>query len=226
MKPGQANIGLNGALGTAEAGGHPAQLMASVEAPFTDRWSAAAWFGVSHDPMGHTGLLDATVTAPATLAAGETVVARIAPGLSLPIGATGMDGVATFRSSGSVDPVVSADIVGGGTMVGLATVFVRAPVWKGRDDLRDGVFLRTDAMGGARVGRFVPMAGLSWLRQGDDETDARGYDELSIVAGSTVNLGQHWGLDARVRIPVMGDHPPAALILGATRVVGKPPSSH
>lgn len=118
---------------------------------------------------------------------------RLRPGLSLPLGTVGTEGVATPRSSGSVDPVVSVEAGGGGQVVALGFAQVRTPVLPGRDGVTDGVFARVDGLAGVRVGRAVPVLGPSVVVQAADAQGARGYSELSAVAGVTVHADNLWG---------------------------------
>ena len=217
-------LSLGGAAGM-EQGSVVAQSMAWAEAPVSTRVSVAGSLGVARDPFGAVGLLDGTLALPVVVREAGTWVARVSPGLSLPIGTVGTGGVATMRSTGSPDPTLSADLAGGDRVVGLGFASVRVPLVAGRDGVRDGTFLRADALGGLRAGRFVPVAGLSVLRQSADALGARSYDELTVVAGSSVHLGSHWGLDLRGRLPVTGSGAPAAVVLRATTVLGSPRSS-
>lgn len=198
-----------------------AQAVVSAEAPVTQRVALSTWLGASRSPLGDIGLLDATLTAPVVVAEGGTWLARVGPGLSLPIGTLGNSGVATIRSSGSPDPMLTAEAAGGGTVVGMGRAMVRVPLVDGRDGVQDGPFVRLDAAAGTRVGRFVPLLGTSWLQQAPDAVDGRGYTELSVLAGTTINLSTTWGLDVQARVPVAGSGAPVAGVLRATHVVGK-----
>ena len=189
-----------------------------VEVAATERWSIRADALALQIPTMGTNLLDASLSAPVSLGS-ESVRFRVTPGVSLPSGALGADGIATMRSSGSIDPTFSADLTTGGSLVGIGMLSARTPLFDGRDGVRDGVFVRTDLLGGYRVGSLVPLTGLSWLHQAPDALGARDYSELAVVAGSVAHLSERWGLDARLRIPVMGETPLVG-VLRVTTVVG------
>ncbi len=211
---------MSGLAAGVESGGFLGQVQVGAEAPLTRAWSVNGVVGgLSHPVMG-LGRLDGWLSVPRSFELAPTWRARVAPGASIPIGNTGEDGIASMHSSGSFDPILTADVAGGETVVAVASVWTRLPLYAGRDGVQDGVFVRANLLGGVRVGRLVPQAGLSYLNQQADEQGARGYDELSVVAGGTVHLGQRVGLDARVRVPVVGEAP-VALVLQGTTVVGK-----
>jgi len=209
--------------------GFVTQTFLGAEAPLSARWSLLANAGVLRIPSVGTDLLDAGISAPAGFDIGSTFRARILPGLSLPMGTAGSGGLTSTRSSGSFDPTLGADIAGGKTVVAIASVQTRLPVYDGQDGVRDGLFLRTDLSGGYRLGRVVPQAGASLLQQSPDANGARDYRELSVVAGSTVHLGQRWGVDGRARVPITGEAPLAFVVRvttvagNATRPPGGPP---
>jgi hypothetical protein len=214
-----------GTVGALESSGSPvAQAGVNLHAPITSRVGASLWTGGVRLPSGDADLLDAWLSVPIRLVDKDVATIRFAPVLSLPLSGLGSGGVATPSGSGSFDPGAQADGVFGGTWVGTALVQTRVPLVDGRDEVRDGVFVRGDLGIGRRLSGWVPSLGLSALHQGPDANGARGYDELAAQATANISLGRAWGLDAGLRVPISDAMYTVALRVGATWVIGKRPS--
>lgn len=214
-----------GTVGALESGSSlVAQAGLNLHAPLTARVGASLWTGGVRLPSGDADLLDAWLSVPIRVVDQDVATVRIAPVLSLPLSGLGSSGVATPSGSGSVDPGAQADAVFGGAWVGTALVQARVPVLDGRDEVRDGTFVRGDLGVGRRLTGWVPSLGVSALRQAPDARGARGYDELAAQATANVSLGRSWGLDAGLRVPITEAMYTVALRVGATWVVGKKPS--
>ena len=214
-----------GAVGAVESsGGAVAQSGLNVHVPITRNLGASLWTGGVRLPNGEADLLDAWLSVPVRVVDRDVATIRVAPVLSLPLSGLGSPGVALPSGSGSLDPGAQIDAVVGGTWVGTTLLQARAPLVPGRDDVQDGVFLRADLGVGRRMPGWVPSVGLSALHQAPDAQGARGYDELAAQATVSVPLGDAWGLDTGLRIPLTGSMYTAAARVGITWVAGKAPA--
>lgn len=213
-----------GAVGAAENGGAVAQTGLNIHAPITPRVGASLWAGGVRLPNGQTDMLDAWLSLPLRLVDEDIATVRLAPVLSLPLSGLGRPGVAQPSGSGSLDPGAQADAVVGSTWVGTALLQARAPIVAGRDEVQDGIFVRGDVGIGRRLNGWVPSVGLSVLHQAPDANGNRGYDEVAAQATASVPLGDAWGLDAGLRVPLTEGMYAVAGRVGITWVVGQPPA--
>lgn len=214
-----------GTVGALESGGRPvAQAGVNLHAPITSRAGVSLWTGGVRLPSGDADLLDAWLSVPIRVVDTDAATIRVAPVLSLPLSGLGSTGVATPSGSGSFDPGAQTDGVFGGTWVGTALIQTRVPVADGRDEVQDGAFVRGDLGVGRRLPGWVPGLGLSALHQAPDTDGARGYDELAAQITATIPVGQAWGLDAALRVPLSDAMYTVALRAGATWVIGTKPS--
>jgi len=156
----------------------------------------------------------------------DTLVVAVEPGASLPMGSVGADAGPLPTTTGSIDPTLTADVVAGGTVLGLFGIQSRFPVSDGRDGLRQGAFARADVRGAYRVGRVVPWAGVSGLRQAPDDDGRGALWEVASVAGAAFELSASTGLTVHVRVPVWTDASQRYLVapgLAVRQVLGPKP---
>jgi len=135
----------------------------------------------------------------------DTRVVAVEPAVTVPLGPFSADAGPLPTTTGSVDPTLKADVVAGGTVLGLLGIQSRFPVSDGRDGLRQGAFARADLRGAYRLGRVVPWAGVSGLRQAPHDDGRGALWELASVAGAAFELSESTGLTAHIRVPVWTD---------------------
>lgn len=213
-------LGLSGAVAPLNSRDIEGIVGLGLTAPLTTRLSAALSTGAVLQAGGLL-LQDPTLSAPLLLVDTSPWVARISPGLTLPLG----NAVPTLGGSpaatSSVDPWLEAEVVGGSLWMLVARAETRAPLYAGSDGVRQGAFGRADLQLARRLGgRAVAWAGLSPAGQRDNDLGAGGSGELSAVAGGQWNLSQHTALSAHVRLPLTATEYPVAIGLGLRQATG------
>ncbi len=128
----------------------------------------------------------------------------IEPGVSLPLGSVGAPLGFVPLSTGSVDPWLSATLIGGGAWLGVVSVEGRAPLYAGRDGVVQGPFGRADLLGARRFGTVVPWLGVSTVGRTAGSNDTGAFWEISPVAGATWGFADRWAGSLTLRVPVLG----------------------
>ncbi len=170
---------------------------------WNESWSLGARLGLQYDTDLGPRLRDGTVSGIYVAVNRSDLVVRVRPGLSLPTG-TSPEGLGVLPgASKSVDPRFGADVVYGGTWLVSLSVDSRVPVYEGSDARRQGAFGTAGVRAARRVSdKAVPWVGLSAVGSTQDSRGSGDFGELSVVAGSVVNINEYWSLNAQVRVPV------------------------
>jgi hypothetical protein len=160
----------------------------------------------------------------------DTFTVRLTAGLNLPVGSAAAGTYFTPLSTGSFDPIVSAEVVGGATWVGTAAVRARVPVYDGFDRRRQGPYVRGDLRGGRRVGASVLWVGGSsaWQMPSVPVGAAPDFSEVAATGGVVVAPWERWSVGANVRVPVWTSAPAYRVATGLVvrAVLGSPPDDH
>lgn len=191
----------------------------------SDAAAIEARVGALRTSAGGIQLTDGALRARWNVVRTDTVVLGGLAGVALPLGSAGAELSWTPRSTGSVDPLLGARIVAGGTWLVAASADVRVPLAPGADRVLQGPYLSGDVRGARRLGGAVPWAGVALARSLPALEDGSGdFSELAATAGSTFDLSDRWALAVDARLP-LAPEPLApyafAAGVGATWVIGK-----
>lgn len=179
---------------------------------------------VQRRPDGAIVFRDVVTSVGIRLVEKDTLTFVLRPGLRLPTGGLA-DGLAfTPLSTASVDPWLSAELVGGSTWIGATSLQVQAPLYAGWDARRQGVYGRFDVRGGRRIGAGVVWLGPSMIARTKDDLGQDAFHEIAATAGATWAVHPRASITGQVRVPVeMGPRRAyeVAAGVGFTWVVGK-----
>ncbi len=162
-------------------------------------------------------LRDAIVEASWIPVVTDLVTVRLTAGASVPIGSVAAGSYFTPLSTGSVDPVLSAQVTGGGTWVAAVGGWARVPLYDGLDRRRQGPFLRGDLRGGRRIGASVAWVGLSPAFQlpSTPAGAAPDFGEVAATAGVLVAPWDRWSVGVNARTPLWTSDPGYRFAVGA-----------
>ncbi|MEZ4318889.1 MAG: hypothetical protein R3F61_15350 [Myxococcota bacterium] len=236
MKPGQVSMGL-GVLGAVRPDGGIGALSLRATAPVHERVQIDVLAGVFAAPATAPGASGTKISArdvqlrvPVLAIDEPDLQLRVAPGVSLPLGSASSGLGYTLLTTGSFDPTLSASLAAGGTWLVLVGGTVRVPLHPGFDRIQQGVYGLADVRVARRFGPGAGFAGVSFAGQQARGLTSPGFVELAPVLGATYPLGDRWGADAGLRVPVWTGESArpyyAALQIGVTRVLGKRASQH
>ena len=211
--------------GAATSGSFEGQLGGQVQVGLVDRVSVMTRGGAQLGGASGIANRDGFVGAMLGLVESDQLGIALIPGISVPMGRLGADPLRiTPLSSGSVDPWVSARVIGGGAWLGHFELEGRMPLYEGSDGVVQGPFGRVEARGARRVKDAVVFVGASLTGQ-SGAPGAPGFWGLAPVAGGVFAWGDTWAFSPSVIVPVAGGpngrgyHGAAALAV--TAVLGK-----
>jgi hypothetical protein len=211
------------------AGGTLLQPGLAGELGLSHRLGLLARGGLHHDSDG-LRVRDAAVEALWLPIVDDTLTLRLTAGLNLPVGSVAAGAYFTPLSTGSVDPVLSAELVGGATWVGTLAGRARVPLYDGLDRRRQGPYLRADARGGRRIGASVAWVGASsaWQTPSVPVGASPDFAEVAATGGLVVAPWERWSVGANVRVPVWTSAPAYRVATGLVlrAVLGSPPDDH
>jgi hypothetical protein len=197
-----------GAIATPSGEG---QLNLSAETPLNNVLSAGLQTGLL---LAHgVKLQDVQLTAPLTLLNKGTWTGRLTPGFTLPLGSSAPALGISPAATGSVDPLLAAQLVGGSAWVVSGRLAARVPLMDGLDEVRQGPSGSAELSGARRLSRGVVWVGSSLVRQYPGESGLE-LTEVAGVAGGLWNIDKKTAVAGRVRVPVWGTGLPYPLALG------------
>ncbi|MFT5684924.1 MAG: hypothetical protein ACI8RZ_005869 [Myxococcota bacterium] len=210
-----------GAIATPSGEG---QLGLAAEAPLSDALAVRLQSGLMMG--GGIKLQDIQLTAPILLLNKGSWTGRLTPGFTLPLGSTAPALGISPAATGSVDPLLSAQIVGGSAWVVSGRISARMPLVPGLDDARQGLSGAAEISGARRLDRGAVWVGSSLVQQYPGETTLE-LNEVAGVAGALWNVGKQTALAVRVRVPVWSPNIayPIAVGLEVRQVLGKRPEA-
>ena len=190
-----------GILGTPWA----AQGNVRGELALQERLQLTLGFGGLRSSAGELRLRDTRLGARALAVRRDYLMIAVEPGVTFPTGSIGANAGPLPTTTGSVDPDLLVDAVVGSQVLGMWGAQARVPIVKGRDDLRQGAYLRSDLRLGVRLGHIVPWLGASGLVQMPSTRGNDGLRELAAVGGAWWTVSDVVGLGLQARVPVVTD---------------------
>lgn len=202
------------------------QIALRTEAPVSRRVAPSLVASVQRRPDGRIVFRDMVATAGLRVVDEATLTVIVRPGLRIPTGGVAEGLSFTPRSTASLDPWLSSDVVVGADWLFVGSVQGQVPLYRGWDNRRQGAYGRADVQIARRVGgKGIVRTGVSAVGRLEDDLGQGAFHELAWTAGATVEAHQRVSLGASTRVPVwMGPNRPYVFGVGlnATFIVGKP----
>jgi len=230
MEPGQ--VGLQAGVTSGFPAGGPFFLLGlGGDVAVSHKVAPRLDWGIVRRPDGSVDLRDLRLGSQIVLTDAPTFTVRLQPGVVLPTASAAANYYYTDLSTGSVDPTLAAEAVGGSTWLGSVRVSARVPLYDGADRIRQGPFFGADTRLARRIGSVVPFVGASALRQLPSVPvgAAPDFTEVAATGGVVVAPWDTSSLVPHVRVPLYN---PNGLSYGLAvgmvfrTIVGGPPDGH
>ena len=210
------------AAGITAAPSGEGQLGVSLSAPVRDRLSFAVGSGLLR--AGGIKLQDIRLSAPIQVVNKEAWTVQVAPGLTLPMGSIAPALGIAPAATGSIDPRLGLQVVGGSLWAVSGRFVARAPLVGGLDDVRQGPSGLAELSGARRLSKGVVWAGSGLVKQYPGESGLE-LTDVSAIVGGLWNVSESSAITARLRVPVWtsGEAYTFAAGIEANRVFGRRP---